>query len=294
MNAVQGNVQNHFSNLEQGLQGLGQILASPVPNWHDVGATTRAQSRATVIAYSPLVETRADIPEYFDSVEEQADWYRKSVDAMVKSGQGDPSDYDLSDLGSEIYNLDANNLPYPVNGTGPFAPLWLMTPPPLSASTVHYNLLDHDMGQVDQLNQTRTAFFSRLLLPGDAPDFIDMVLPEDSQSDGTGPHSIYWVPVLMDPYGDETKMVGYLTASLTWDQYVLHLLPQNIDQGIVCVIRNSCEQAATYEVVGNTVSTARIALPWLLISVPQPQLTPVFTGELSWSWRSSRHTIRCH
>ena len=81
-------------------------------------------------------------------------------------------------------------------------------------------------------------------------------LPEDehakmhSSPDGaTKPHSFTFSPihrVAGDPTSDIVAMFALATA---WDVSMLNLLPDNV-KGMICVIRNTCNQTVTYRIDG--------------------------------------------
>jgi phage gp36-like protein len=60
---------------------------------------------------------------------------------------------------------------------------------------------------------------------------------------------------IFETLGDESsKLVGMLSSIIAFDNYLSDLLPDGV-KGIILVLRNSCGDAATYELTGNKVST---------------------------------------
>ena len=49
--------------------------------------------------------------------------------------------------------------------------------------------------------------------------------------------------------GSLDTVIGYLFSIISWDNYLVNLLPVGVE-GIIVVLRNSCDQAYTYEING--------------------------------------------
>jgi len=94
--------------------------------------------------------------------------------------------------------------------------------------------------------------------------YVDSVVGQERHSlmhEDTGshmlPHSIAAQPVYKNFErrldGSLDTVIGYLFSVISWDTYLDNLLPQGIN-GIVAVLRNSCNQSYTFEINGQEVS----------------------------------------
>lgn len=65
------------------------------------------------------------------------------------------------------------------------------------------------------------------------------------------PHSLLLEPVFDSITSSEQEVVGILIAVIPWDKYVTKLLPASV-VGIQVVLKNTCGQAFTYDIVGDS------------------------------------------
>lgn len=63
------------------------------------------------------------------------------------------------------------------------------------------------------------------------------------------PHSVAAQPVYRGLGTDTDDVVAYIYSTVSWDKYLLKLLPEEV-KGIFVVLRNSCGQSVTYELNG--------------------------------------------
>ena len=237
-----------------------------LPNFEVVGSAIRKQSHVEVIAYAPILESADEIPAWIEyTLREDHNWLENSVNAAIESGESSAESYQVGAFAPVVFNVDDSGNPYPAEGPGPFAPLWQLSPPPFQPGSVNYNLLDFDfgVGGLEVFNRTRRAHFSRIVVPEEVHNIQELVMSRNDHDaahrkwtlngNGTNPHSVYTVPVFEDPFNVESKLVGFLMAYFSWDSYMDNLLPDGV-RGIFCVVRNTCGQAITYEIVGNSVS----------------------------------------
>jgi hypothetical protein len=71
------------------------------------------------------------------------------------------------------------------------------------------------------------------------------------------PHSLFLEPVFAQndatiDNSEGSRIVAILSLLIGWDRYLINLLP-GVVEGITCVLRNSCGQAYTYQLRGNSV-----------------------------------------
>ena len=281
VNSIRDSVRNHVVNIEEGFSGMSKVISSDakargsqhpyyqLPNFEVVGGGVRKQSGVEVIAYSPILDTPDDVPAWIKYTSRtDHTWLAASVDAAVETGMNSRGEYDVGPFTPAVYNIAANGAIYAANGTGPFSPLWQVSPPPFRPSSINFNVNDFDFVRkgVAMLNQTRQAVFSRILEPEQVRNIQELVMsPEQHEQyhnelviNGRDhdAHSVYMVPVFADAFDTNSPLVGLLSSFFTWDRYVVNLLPEGV-RGIICVIRNTCGQAVSYELVGNRVSSEK-------------------------------------
>ncbi|CAB9507461.1 Receptor-type guanylate cyclase gcy [Seminavis robusta] len=64
------------------------------------------------------------------------------------------------------------------------------------------------------------------------------------------PHTFVHHPIFERVHDPTSKIVSIITFTTAWDASMRNLLPDNVN-GILCVIKNTCDQVFTYEVNGN-------------------------------------------
>jgi len=81
-------------------------------------------------------------------------------------------------------------------------------------------------------------------------------LPDDehakmhSSPDGaSNPHSFTFSPIHKHPGDTTSEIVAMFALATAWDVSMLNLLPDNV-KGMICVIRNTCNQTVTYRIDG--------------------------------------------
>lgn len=279
VNSIRDSVRNHVVNIEGGFHSLSKVISSDakargsqhpfydLPNFEVVAGATREQAGVEVIAYSPILDTPDDIPDWIKYTSRtNHTWLATSVDSAVESGMSSREEYDLGPFTPIVYDVAENGTVYGVSGPGPYSPLWLISPPPFRPGSINFNVLNFDFARSGfaRVNQTREHMFSRLLLPEEAHSIQELVMSPKGHEryhsalvmngHDHNPHSVYMAPVFVDAFDKNSRLVGIVSAFFTWDRYVVDLLPEGV-RGIICVIRNTCGQAITYELVGNRVST---------------------------------------
>jgi hypothetical protein len=151
----------------------------------------------------------------------------------------------------------------------------MQTPTPYYSQSLNLNVLSLGPATVyGSVIGAREGLFAKVL---DLSPVLDIVIKADdheryhnslidsNRSNATNayqhPHSDYIQPVfarVQDPSDlnnnnqDDNPVVGFLIAIIPWDRFVIRLLPDGV-RGITCVLRNTCGQAYTYQLDGNTV-----------------------------------------
>ena len=127
---------------------------------------------------------------------------------------------------------------------GPFLPVWLTDPLPVTP------LLNLDAFPFDIM--TSGYDLTLLLEEGVVGDvltgsFVDGIFPSGSDE----PQAFYYQP-LYDSFDKESrKFVGQLLILLRWNVYFSDILPDGV-RGISLVLENTCNDTATWEIEGKT------------------------------------------
>jgi hypothetical protein len=104
---------------------------------------------------------------------------------------------------------------------------------------------------------TGTTFLSRLVLSREEHETFygdfKRVETKASLTSVDNPHSLLMTPVLSKFDDSSSDIVGFLLSVVPFDSYLDDLLPDSVT-GIHLVVRNTCQQAFTYELTGNRVS----------------------------------------
>ena len=70
-----------------------------------------------------------------------------------------------------------------------------------------------------------------------------------TDSNADHPHSFMYTPIYQRVRDPDSDIVGTLSSSVAWDASMQNLLPETVT-GILCVIKNDCDQTFTYKVSG--------------------------------------------
>jgi len=181
---------------------------------------------------------------------------------IVEEGTIDPSQYEITPV---IYKVKPGSTAAEYeDSNGPYTPIWQMAPAIPISVLVNFNTFSHP-ARVREL----TSFMKyQKMLISSAADFRDedpltanrkavMDLFLNRWRNGTfeyeeGPVSDAYIPIF-DEYGPEKKLVSVLTAYIYWQSYFTNVLPEG-QNGVVCVLSNSCGQKYTYILHGAKVS----------------------------------------
>jgi len=157
-------------------------------------------------------------------------------------------------------------------------PLWQMSPPPFNNFIINYDFQDAESAQVrsrfmEQLGHgvfgpvfeadfpLNTALRNTAIRVEDHQAYHEALVDWDhgDADDDTGgavnnnPHCFIYEPIYKTINDPKSETVGHTMAYIAWDKYIVDLLPEGVNN-ITVVLRNSCEQAFTYDLRGNSVS----------------------------------------
>mmetsp|Transcript_3308 Transcript_3308/g.6855 ORF Transcript_3308/g.6855 Transcript_3308/m.6855 type:complete len:249 (-) Transcript_3308:42-788(-) len=155
-------------------------------------------------------------------------------------------------------------------------PLWQMSPPPFNNFIINYDFQDAESAQVrsrfmEQLGHgvfgpvfeadfpLNTALRNTAIRVEDHQAYHEALVDWDhgDADDDTGgavnnnPHCFIYEPIYKTINDPKSETVGHTMAYIAWDKYIVDLLPEGVNN-ITVVLRNSCEQAFTYDLRGNS------------------------------------------
>lgn len=152
------------------------------------------------------------------------------------------------------YNEQDKSILEPRSGRGNFVPSYQISPPPANIDEIFFNIdlfSDPNYKSISLAAvKLKDAVFSQF-----EPKYAEYVTKVTgvTSSSVQHPRSIAAQPVYNKLDTSTQKIVGYLYSIVSWDYYLFNLLPFGVN-GIYVVLRNSCNQAVTYQLFGNEVS----------------------------------------
>lgn len=204
------------------------------PNYEEVVSNYRRMSHSRLIATIPMVEdTQKEEWEVYAEAEQG--WIKQSYQAMGL-------DIEPLPIHPTIYNL--------VDGVatealqGPFLPLWQTSPPPKNTGVVNYNMESNAefSKAIDVALQNHEAILTQVtdinVILDDGPDEYSSLLVQ---------------PIHQDASDHESKVVGAIVASLSWDVFFTDLVREG-NQGMVSVLTNTCGDSLTWKLQGGLAS----------------------------------------
>jgi len=237
------------------------------------GAGIRVLSETAVINFYPLVtdETREGWEayqianrDYFDEAFASGVYQRENQDENFNNTSGEQRQLQQVELRDQIENLDptdGSNFVAPP-GSGPYLPVWQISPVVPIKSLLNFNVLTHPaageayrmvidsgkaiLNEASNLNQENlgdTGVYFRMLLSlsqyrNDIEEFLG------------DPTSSLAYPVFDSFIHETRKVVGVLGTNVYWKLNFENKLPQSA-KGVMCVIENTQGQKFTYRVDGS-------------------------------------------
>jgi Adenylate and Guanylate cyclase catalytic domain len=285
-NTVQDAAQFHYQNIAIALQGLSvQISAHAhmsnatfpfvtVGSFESAGQALRSQTGIEALFYSPIVYSE-QVYQWHEYTWANQWWLEESrYTAMQFARENEeltvlPGDFINSTIGPFIYEFVSSK---PVasmendKGEGPYAPLWLTSPPPFNPLVINQNSLASTFS-AEVLHPaffTPDILFSRIgdysgasnsfLKEADHASFhkrlSNYTFSNDTESFAL-PHCVVVQPVWELPNDASSRTAAFIVASIAWDHYLINLLPKGV-RGITVVLKNDCNQSHTYSLEGNT------------------------------------------
>jgi hypothetical protein len=209
-----------------------------VPHVAQRMAIARKLSKSTFIALSPIVE-----------LDQRSKWegYAFSNQGWVNEGlaaQGEESD--LGRIPFFIHSRTDDGL-IPRSTTGPFSPVWQMSPAPRDKSIINFNLFENDFikSLAKFVDTHRHPALSKLL---DMTEVFGTSIP----GLGKKPESLLLQPIFED-FSKDAKIVAHFAAVLEWENYFKNILVKGAE-GVVVVVEHTCGEVFSFEINGPNVA----------------------------------------
>ena len=222
-----------------------------VPKFELIGNQTRSLVGNDLILWAPFV-TEDQKMEWNDFSKSEQGWYNESLAIVQSNPYADMGRFVAgSEFRDYIWEGDDLDNGKEVDAAGPFAPLWHISPPTSSLTSVNYNVLDEPYINelVPVFLQTRDFLMSSAKMlseDGLSKSIIDsqsLVLEENATD---RPYSTHLTPVYEQLGNITSSLVGVLLSTIVWDKYLLALFHED-ETGIELVLRNTCNQSFTYD-----------------------------------------------
>lgn len=245
------------------------------PLFEILGQQTRSMSGIESIYWGPRIEPAMQA-DWINYTLANQDWLRvsRSLEIEDKNSSWEEKEYDEIAITPVVFEIDSSGevpqIALPKDQDGPWEPYWQMSPPITLSGLINYNLLAEDYIRVveDAADTLKHGVFDQVRdfsgLSGlgmsvkEHDEFHASLVKSDRRQDVkdsfVSPHVNLVNPIFESVFDTKnSKIVGHLFSLITWDRYLVNLLPEGIG-GIVIVLRNNCEQVFTYEIDGNFVS----------------------------------------
>ena len=236
-----------------------------LPDYHIHTSNMRIMSEAVVFNYQPIVtdETRKGYEAYaienrghfldsaakeLASVQHQDAYFIRSIHRVLQS---------VPPFMDKIYNILPNTTDSP-EGSGPFLPVWQISPAVPFPGVLNFNILSHPASLLyrqTMYDDKAVILAASSLLGEESGDYFKVLLSMSQFRNTIGeylgePTSPFSYPVFDSFDLKNRTVVGLITSTFYWKLYLENILPEN-HNGIVCVLSNSFNQTFTYRIDGS-------------------------------------------
>lgn len=257
-----------------------------VPDFGVRFADTRVSTGSFMVSYHPLVtdETRKGWEQY--QVENSDHFYKElEVETLLRERQDalygissvrpedlptyppgtDEAAITWPETNTEISRMTpVGGLAVAENGTGPYLPMWHMSPVPFNKVTMNFDTISHPAFGGSQL---KTVESGQAVLDvairisagdlGGTGEFYSMLLAlsqyrQNVDEYAGDPTSAFSYPVFDSFDLDNRTVAGIVGTNIYWRLFFTNILPPNT-RGIVCVLENTRNQSYTFG-IGNSVT----------------------------------------
>ena len=221
-----------------------------VPKFELLGSHLRSIVANDVTIWAPLI-TEQQREKWSNFSASEIGWYNESLTIVQEEENTSIDQHEDGEFRGDIWEgsdlIDTNYVA--AASPGPFAPLWQISPPALSLSSINYDLLqnDHIRDLMPALIQTNDCVMGAATtgtegLPKSIAIFQDSVHDLESAH----PRTDQLTPVF-DKLGNNSSIVGFILSTIHWDEFLAGVFTPDIN-GVAVVIRNNCDQSLSYEV----------------------------------------------
>ena len=240
-----------WGNSDQNNESLPFIT---LPDFEQIGANIRKQAGFEVLGFQPLIfhDQRNAWVEYatanYEKWIKQGHMYMYGNLTRLKEGTYHPYISQFSDDGTSMVPRSEENF---------YLPFWLFSPPPAS-----YYLVNGDSLSIPRVKSAVLILLElqneTLFSPIQKSLSIPTAFTEEehaayhsklADSTADNPHALTIHPVYRNTGNPNSGIVGVVWGIMAWDAALLNLLPQGVE-GIHAVLRSTCNQTYTYNVVG--------------------------------------------
>jgi hypothetical protein len=253
------------------LKHEGEFPYFAVKSFEAKAYEARHEAHFLTITYAPIVTSESAWLEFSKT---SRGWLEDSKYAydQLEPGYNRASEPLPTPLKDIIWSVNEDNVLVQRKGRGNFVPSFMISPPPVVSNATFENI---DLFSIKSFksvalasvtlkdsvfsgfNDEFTTLADGILGSERHQQIHDTMHPGNRENRFSHPHSVTAQPVF-DSLSKETKIVGYLFSIVAWDMFLVNLLPEGVN-GIIVVIRNTCNEFCTYVLNGNEV---RITLVW--------------------------------
>jgi hypothetical protein len=217
-----------------------------VPSYEQRTSEVRKLTKSKLVMFTPIVSTEQR--ELWDDyshantfwIDDGLKFENKTADEQFITDD-DARTITIPSLHSSHQDPFGNVLSSDV--VGPFAPTWQLSELPTNFSLINYDLFQNDIfRKVEQYVAS-----NRIVGVSEVFDLRTLFGSGVDQENLT-PQSFLLQPLFQN-FSKTSNIVGYFVLVLKWMSYFENIL-QDGRNGIVCVIRNTCSQAYTFEIAG--------------------------------------------
>lgn len=206
-----------------------------IPHFAERSSGLRDLARTPLVVFSPLVKDERISWETFST--ENQGWTEEGY-----AFQGMTVPY--APIRQKIHEDLADATALEPTAPAPFSPVWQMSPVPENLTVINFDLLSNDrfLALEEYVDEHRTAAISDVFP-------ISEILGSSIDLEDGKPRSITLQPIFSD-FADMSAVVGHYLAVVEWERYFAGVLHDGAN-GVVVVLRNSCNKAYTFVVHGH-------------------------------------------
>lgn len=209
-----------------------------IPHFEVRGDKYRTATNVLLVSYSPIVTDLMAWNEYSLSAQS---WINESYQFRGESALPTSIEemYSKNEHGNHVVEQDGQEV---------YSPLWMEAPAPIDTEVLNFNLLSEDLyGYLfETMRNTSSPVLSPIIDPavllGDGAIF-------KTDDETLHPESLILQPVF-DSFDVATRsVVGTVISVIPWDLFLSNLLHEG-EEGVICVLQNSCGGIVTYLIEG--------------------------------------------